>query len=288
MRHPKVFVLAGAVIAATLGASTAAAAQSAASTGPIEYLPPLAGDYFAIDSVAADHRYHVFVGLPESYAAEPERRYPIVYVLDGDSLFPVLASQQLFLRYDENLPEAIVIGIAYGSFAPPANRRGYDFSAPAADAGEDQGGAPAFLQFLRTELIPRVEARVRADSARRVLVGQSRSGYFVLWSAYADPDLFWGRIASNPSVDPGREMLFGPPAIAPTRDDLGVALVSGTRDGSAVRRDGAREWGERWERAADAPWDANLIEIEGGTHAASIGEAYREGMLWLFSERGGR
>ena len=42
-----------------------------------------------------------------------------------------------------------------------------------------------------------------------------------------------------------------------------------------------------WEQAADAPWDAHLIEIEGGTHAASIGEAYRQAMLWLFrrSER---
>jgi hypothetical protein len=105
----------------------------------------------------------------------------------------------------------------------------------------------------------------------------------VLWSAYADPDLFWGRIASNPSVAPGREMLFSPPLAAPTRDDLGVALVSGTRDDSPSRRDSAREWGERWEGAADAPWAAHLIELEGGTHAASIGEAYRAAMLWLFN-----
>lgn len=213
---------------------------------------------------------------------EPERRYPVVYLLDGDTLFPMLAPQHLLLTYDEKLPEAIVVGIAYGSFAPPVNRRDYDFSPPTTDAGEGQGGAPAFLRFLKTELIPQVEARVRADSARRVLLGQSRSGYMVLWSAHADPDLFWGRIASNPAVSPGGELLFAAPAVAPTRDDLAIALVGGTRDGNPRRLAAMRAWGERWEEAGDAPWAANLIELEGGTHSASIGEAYRQAMLWLF------
>jgi predicted alpha/beta superfamily hydrolase len=263
--------------------STPISAQTAPADGPIQYLPALAGDYFPIDSEAAGRRYHVFIAYPPSYAAEPERTYPVVYVLDGDSLFPLLAPQQLFLSYDEKLPETIVVGIAYGSFDPPTNARGYDFSAPAPDAEEGQGGAPAFLSFLKTELIPQVESRVRADPARRVLLGQSRAGYMALWSAYADPDLFWGRIASNPSVTPGKEMLLDQPAVAPVRQDLGIALVSGTRDGSDTRRAGAKEWGGRWEDADDAPWDAKLIEIEDGTHAASIAEAYRHAMLWLFN-----
>jgi hypothetical protein len=266
-----------------VSAAPSAVAQGTAAAGPIAYLPALAGDYFPLQSQAAQRLYHVFIRYPENYAAEPDRRYPVVYVLDGDSLFPLLAPQHVFLHYDEGLPEAIVVGVAYGSFAAPANARGYDFSAPASDARADQGGAPAFLRMLETELLPQVEARVRADPARRVLVGQSRSGYFALWSAYAAPDLFWGRIASNPAVTPGRELLFSLPAVAPMRRDLGVVLVSGTRDDSETRREGAREWGARWEQAADAPWSAILIELEGGTHAASIGEAYRAAMLWLFN-----
>lgn len=254
-----------------------------AAEGPIQHLPALNGDYFEINSKTADHRYHIFISYPPSYAAEPERKFPVVYVLDGDSLFPLLASEQLFLGYDEKLPEAIIVGIAYGSFDEPVNRRGYDFSPATPDAHEGQGGAPAFLRFMQGELIPQVEARVRADPTHRVLLGQSRSGYFSLWSAYADPDLFWGRIASNPAVVPGKELLLAPPLAPPSRHDLGVVLVSGTRDDSQVRRDGAHEWQARWEHAADAPWQGKLIELEGGTHAASIGEAYRQAMLWLWS-----
>jgi predicted alpha/beta superfamily hydrolase len=285
MRATKLVVILAALALAASDPS-AVTAQPTAEAGPIRYLPSIAGDYFAIDSAAANRRYHVFIAYPESYGTEPERRYPVVYVLDGDSLFPMLAPQHLLLTYDEKLPEAIMVGIAYGSFDPAINWRDHDFSAPGPEAGGRRGGAPAFLRFMKAELIPQLEGKVRVDPARRVLVGQSRAGYFVLWSAYADPDLFWGRIASNPSVSPGREMLFAPPLVAPTRRDLGVALVSGTRDGSATRRDGAREWGARWEGAADAPWAVNLIEIEGGTHAASIGEAYRHAMVWLFGRDG--
>ncbi|HEY6814407.1 MAG TPA: alpha/beta hydrolase-fold protein [Croceibacterium sp.] len=269
--------------AAVLAFALPSAAQAPSAAGPIAHLPSLAGDYFRLQSQAANRLYHVFVRYPEGYAAEPERRWPVVYLLDGDTLFPMLAPQHLLLHYDENLPDAIVVGIAYGSFEPAVNARDYDFSAPAPDAGERQGGAPAFLRFLKTELIPQVEGRVRADPTRRVLVGQSRSGYMVLWSAVADPDLFWGRIASNPSLTPGRETLFTVPEARPQRSDLGVALVTGSRERSLERRQGALAWGERWEGAADAPWQAELIDLSGGTHAASIGEGYRAAMLWLFN-----
>ncbi len=259
-------------------------AGTLSSNGPINHLPALAGNYFAIDSAKASHRYHIFIRHPEGYDDQPGKRWPVVYLLDGDSTFPLLAPQHLFLHYDEGLPEAIIVGIAYGSFAPPQNRRGYDFSAPAPGAGEDQGGASAFLHFIEHELIPSVERRVRADPARRVLVGQSRGGYMVLWSAYASPDLFWGRIASNPSMTPGRDMLFSDPIAAPASDNLSLFVASGSRERNAERRAGALEWGAYWRSRSDAPWATRLYNVEEGTHAANLPDAYRAGMLWLFRD----
>ena len=60
-----------------------------------------------------------------------------------------------------------------------------------------------------------------------------------------------------------------------------MAVVSGTRD-TAARRQIAREWASAWSAQPPAPWQVALIEIEGGTHAATIGEAYRRAMRWLF------
>ena len=246
------------------------------------HLPSLQGDYFKIKSTYVGRDFHVNVRLPQGYQANDAKTYPVVYVLDGDSLFPLLAPTHLFLHYDEKLPEAIIVGISYGSFDPAINKRDTDFSAPAADAKLGEDGAPRFLDFLKKELIPKIENQFHVNAAKRVLVGQSRAGYFVLWSALEDPDLFWGRIASNPALTPGRPRFFEA-AANHTRKDLKVAIASGTRD-TEQRQRNAVEWGTTWSSRADAPWAVKLIRLEGGTHAATIGETYRRAMLWLFED----
>jgi uncharacterized protein len=263
------------------GCATSGPETSPSSSAPIEYLPALKGDYFRFPSREIGRSFHIYVSLPDSYSQNSSARYPVVYVLDGDSLFPVFSTHHRFLVFDEGIPEAIIVGISYGSFDPAINKRAYDFSAPAQDATSEQGGAPAFQSFLKHELIPEIERRHRADPARRVLIGQSRGGHMVLYSAFTDPDLFWGRIASNPPFDPGRQMFFARPERG-SRADLGLVVTSGSRD-LAPYRQSALDWFKEWERRTDAPWALHAKTIEGGTHAADITNSYRIGMLWLFN-----
>jgi len=266
------------VVSAGCG-TTPSTIDSASPVTPLEFLPALRGDYFKFASKAVGRAFHIYVSLPDSYAQNPNTYYPVVYALDGDSTFPVLATQHRFLILDEGIPEAIIVGIAYGSFDPAINKRAFDFSAPAADAGPSQGGAPAFHTFLKTELIPEIERRHRADPAHRALIGQSRGGYMTLYSAFVDPDLFWGRIAINPAFDPGRER-FSHPAPA-AREDLSLIVTSGSRDLPKLREK-AIQWFAEWERRSDAPWQLHTATIEGGTHAADFPNSYRIGMISLF------
>ena len=103
----------------------------------------------------------------------------------------------------------------------------------------------------------------------------------VLYSAFADPDLFWGRIASNASFDPGREAFFSRAAPS-SRTDLGLVVTSGSRD-RPVYRDAALEWFAAWRDRDDGPWSVKTASIEGGTHAANSTDSYRLGMIWLFN-----
>jgi uncharacterized protein len=248
---------------------------------PLNYLPALSGDYFELLSKETGRRYHIYIRLPESYSKTPVvARYPVVYLLDGDSLFPILATEHLFLNIDEKLPEAITVGIAYGSFDPSVNKRDVDFTAPADGVKPGYAGAPAFQRFLKTELIPTIERRYRADSDRRVLFGQSRGGSFVLYSAFTDPDFFWGRIAANPSFKADGDRYFQD-APAATRGDLGLVVTSGTRDMPRLREQ-AVKWFNHWDGVTDGPWTIKTVNIEGGTHSADSANSYRAGMLWLF------
>ena len=259
-----------------------AAISPAQAAVPLDFLPALKGDYFVLDSAAAKHRYHIYVRLPDGYEADTSRRYPVVYLLDGDSLFPILAANHIFLTYDDGIPEAIVVGISYGSFAKPINRRHIDFMPPGNGVVPGESGTDAFHAFLKSELIPAVERRHRADPDRRILFGQSRGGAMVLYSAFKDPDLFWARIASNPSIEPGREIFFGDPAKA-GRKDLRLFATSGTAD-RAFGRKAFLEWSTHWKNRA-APWQLMTVDIEGGTHAANSPDVYRQGLRWLFQTK---
>lgn len=262
------------------GGCAAVRTEPLAAASPLDFLPALRGEYFPIHSAETGRTYHIHVRLPEGYDPAAATPYPTVYLTDGDSLFPILAANHLFLTYDDRLPEAIVVGIAYGGFDPAVNKRHIDFQSPGAGVAPDAAGAAAFQRFLKTELIPEIERRHRSDGARRVLFGQSRGGAFVLYSAVTDPDLFWGRIASNPSITPGIESLLEPAAPA-TRRDLTLVVTSGTRDRPNLQVEAAR-WLSVWQARPERPWRLFGERIEGGTHAANAPDAYRLGLHRLF------
>ena len=267
--------------ARSLIAIAAMVLASPLAAAPLDYLPSLQGDYFRLDSATLQRPFHIYVRLPADYATSG-KTYPVVYLLDGDSLFPMLAPLHLFLTYDEPVPEAIVVGLAYGSFDPAAgNRRDTDYRAPPLDDGDASGGAAAFQRMLRDEALPAVESRYRVDPSRRILVGQSHGGQFVLYSALTAPDMFWGRIVSNASMKPNVDAFYDKAARAKRRD-LRLFYASGERDRPHLRAE-ALKWSAAWS-GRPRPWALKFETIEGGTHAASIGRVYRDAMVWLFED----
>lgn len=257
----------------------------------IDHIAGLApADHFKIDSESTTRPYHIFVRLPEGYETSTQD-YPTVYALDGDITFPILGPYHLLFSYDEPVPDAIIVGINYGTFRPDeGNFRTVDFSTPplpdefrqGVDQGAPNGGAAAFQNFIRTELIPLVEKKYRADATKRIIVGQSRGAHFVLYSAISDPDLFWGHIASNPSLEPNKEFFF---------QDLGtkektaskVFFSSASRDFPRLRKS-ALELFENWSGQSRKPWDLKTVTLEGETHAAGITNVYRAAMIWFFDK----
>lgn len=236
-----------------------------------------------VDSRRTDHRYYVFVGLPDGYEDQPEKRYPTVYVLDGGELYPMFVTYGRYLNSNDEVPELIVVGISYGTRDwREGNGRSHDFTAPA--PGQDHwGGADDFSAFLATELLPKIESEYRADPARRIVFGQSLGGQFALFAAQQKPRLFWGHIASNPALHRNLPFYLG---AAPASDDIPQSKLfvsSGTADDDRFRGP-ALEWIAHWQAQGERPWALQTADLHGYGHFSAAPAAFRAGLRWLFAE----
>lgn len=162
--------------------------------------PPPEEDPFlqqAIDSRVLGEKRELMVYVPESYARDATRRYPVLYVLDGGSQAGHTAESARLLARIGVMPEAIIVGVPSSG-----ENRARDYTPPymLADAdGKEHGRADRFLTFLATELIPHVDRRYRT-TPERMLAGWSRGGLFVVYSLLERPELFQARFAHSPAL----------------------------------------------------------------------------------------
>lgn len=150
------------------------------------------------DSLGENREY--LVHLPESYGREPNRRFPVIYVLDGSSEDIHTAASAALMARIGVMPEVLVVGIPNVSgegrqrdYTPPGMRQ--DIDKPDSPEGE----ADRFLAFLKTELIPEIEKNYRTTGPR-MLAGNSRGGLLTVYSLIAEPTLFEARFAHSPAL----------------------------------------------------------------------------------------
>ena len=140
-----------------------------------------------------DRPYRIY--LAEPGAAPPAEGFPLFLLLDGDGHFdPAVAA------LEARGGGAVIAAIGY----PGRNRRELDYTVPAEPPIPEEGGAPAFLAFVRDELLPRLAREARLDPADRSLFGHSYGGLFVLYALFRQPGLFRSHIAASPSIGYGQ------------------------------------------------------------------------------------
>lgn len=152
-----------------------------------------------VDSKIVGQRYELSVALPASYEEKPEQKYPVVYVMDGQWNFSIMASINGKLFYDGMTPEVIIVGVTWGGEGDDANvLRARDFTPSAVPQIPNSGGAKKFLMALEKELIPYIEKHYR-NNEDRVITGSSLGGLFVSYALLETPYLFNKYIASAPA-----------------------------------------------------------------------------------------
>ncbi len=67
---------------------------------------------FIIHSAVAQRDFEIMVALPRGYA-ESDAKYPVLYVLDANGMFPIAVETARFLAFDRLKEEPVIVGIGY-------------------------------------------------------------------------------------------------------------------------------------------------------------------------------
>jgi predicted alpha/beta superfamily hydrolase len=144
----------------------------------------------------------IFVHVPPLYAVEPERRYPVIYMQDGQNLFDKHQSFSDEWRVDETLQQLSQEGIEALVVGLPNTAERLDEYSPFVDGEHGGGRGDAYLQFIIESVKPRIDAdfRTMPDRSATGILGSSMGGLISLYGLLTRPDAFGFAGVLSPAV----------------------------------------------------------------------------------------
>jgi predicted alpha/beta superfamily hydrolase len=154
-------------------------------------------------SEALGNEREVLVWLPSSYAVPGDRRYPVIYMQDGQNLFDQATAFGEEWQVDENIErlsalglESIVVGI------PNVGGSRLAEYSPFEDERHGGGRGDAYLDFVIGKVKPLVDRdfRTRPDRDHTGVMGSSMGGLISLYAFFRHPRVFGFAGAMSPSL----------------------------------------------------------------------------------------
>jgi uncharacterized protein len=148
----------------------------------------------SLDSKILNEKRRILIHVPKGEG----KKFPVLYVLDGDDHFEALVGMMKRLNSTDNCPEMIIVGISN------ANRnRSRDLTHTKADDPrfrlKNTGGGEKFMGFIEKELIPKIESNY-PTAPYRIFVGHSAGGLLVMNTLLKQTNLFNAYLAIDPAM----------------------------------------------------------------------------------------
>jgi predicted alpha/beta superfamily hydrolase len=267
-------------------------------TGHIERHPGFASTHVAAREVQ--------VWLPPGYTSEPQRRYPVLYLHDGQAMFDagsggaewhVDETADRLVRAGAVAPLLVVaVSTADAVVDPGADpaqaSRVFDYTpVPGLYRGQRLGGGtPAYARFLVDELKPFIDRRYRTlpGPAHTWTGGSSLGGLASMWLLLQHPDVFGAGLVVSPSVWwSDAAILRDVAAFDPARPWPRVWLDIGTREGDEALT-GARQLRAALVARGWGPDRLQYLEAPGAGHDTDAWAARVEPMLRFLAPSAGR
>ena len=238
-------------------------------------------------SAITGETYFIYVGLPRSYSDSVEM-YPTLYIMDADGSFGTCTEISRLLALGKEVPEIIIVGIAYGvSFKEYLYNRQRDYTPTAVNEYDGSGGGEKFLRVIQEELFPFVETQYRVNKSERAICGFSYGGLFVLYTLFHKPEIFNGYIAGSPSFYWDNEIIFKyEQKYFEKSSNLPVRLFMSA--GSLENQDAyihpLNQFTQILKSRGYSGLELKSMILKDETHYSSFGNTFTKGLKWLYTK----
>lgn len=231
----------------------------------------------------------VLVWLPPGYGKDSERRYPVLYMHDGQNVFDS-SGMGMEWQMDETAGRLIEAGViepliivGVGNTAARTDEyTPYSFEVDDGERKVKKGGkANLYGHLLVEELKPFIDRTYRTlpDAAHTGVGGASFGGLVSLWLGLRHPNVFGKLIASSTSAFWGGQAIVKDVEALPGKTGQRIWLDVGTKEADHMLV-GARAIRETllakgWKEGIDLQY----LEQKDGTHSETAWASRVEGML---------
>ena len=132
------------------------------------------------------------ISLPDSYASNKTKRYPILLLLDGDYLFDPFNGALKYGAYWDDIPEVIIVGISQNQKDERFTDCGVD-----SETGLPDSKGELFYEFIGQELMPFLEKSYRI-APFKIIAGHDITAGFLNFYLYKDQPIFNAYISLSP------------------------------------------------------------------------------------------
>ncbi|MBS1795378.1 MAG: tetratricopeptide repeat protein [Acidobacteria bacterium] len=230
---------------------------------------------YTIESKALGETRTILVRVPADYE-RTNARYPVVYMTDAhppqNAMMAGLIEQQ---AWGGQMPEMILVGLQN-------TNRARDLTPVDDGQGGAVGGAPKFLEFIATEVVPLVEKNYRTEPFR-IFAGHSLGGLFAVYAMTQKPDLFNAYIAASPVLGYADNYVLKrvEEMLRTDREWRKTLFVSIADEPDFAKGFNALQ--DLLKKAKPKKFDYEFREFRDETHASSVLPAYYAGLRKIFA-----
>lgn len=152
-----------------------------------------------IYSSKLDAKREIIVKLPNSYGTNPEKKYPLLLVLDSEYLFMPFEGNLSYGNYWDDMPEVILVGINQNKKNERYNDSEFDIA-----TGLPMKSGAMFFEFVGAELLPYLEKKYRIAPFKIIAGLDSTAGLLNAFLLKQAP-LFSAYISLSPDLAAGME-----------------------------------------------------------------------------------